>query len=513
MSLYIPFSWILLVLGALFEFRRVRKLGTGDTFSAIALTFAAIFVVAPSILYWSSPDDPAFVGFVWMRHLPENEQTYVLAGVLVAVSFLSVYWGYRSSRAPQRAANDCRVRPYLIAGLVLTAAGLIAFFTFLEIVGGPSKAFQTAFYLRLGVPENLPLAKFAFVKRLSFFVLPGSVFLLQAASRRASLWPIAAFGVCSALFILTFMYGRVQLATYIAPLLVAMWPLRYRVQPKLALAGVLWICMIFGVVAGTKMLLQPRTVVEVTPVSVLKELEKLKRHPPSVSAASPEQAPEPAQDAAPSVVPPAARPDAPPLARAPLVVPPAAQPGAPPLALEPVRQPFYLSPKVVGVGLEFAFPFCNLLSVLTTDPPRRWFIDLVLPFFHLLPKRIIPVLDYLPPRLDTLNKSAQIGSVSWGIPVDLITFGYFSLGTLGVLIASVGFGWLARRIELMMPRGNYGDDVFRFMWMFLIATLVMYGDPNWLVLEQFHWLVGLGVYLMLTRANPASATSRELRAT
>jgi hypothetical protein len=497
MSFYIPFSWILLVLVALFEFRRVWKLGRGDTFSAIALIFAAIFVVAPSILYWSSPDDPAFRAFVWMRFLPENEQTYVMAGVLVAVSFLSVYWGYRISRAPQRVANDHLVPPYLIAGLVLTVFGLIAFFTFLEIVGGPSKAFQTAFYLRAGVPENVPFAKFAFVKRLSFFVLPGSVFLLQAASRRVSLWPIAVFGVCSALFILTFMYGRGQLATYIAPLLVAMWPLRQRAKPKLAVAAICWICMIFGVVAGTKMLLQPRTGNEATRVLILKQLEQLeqlKRPRPSGSmeSRSPEQASQPAQNAAPLVVP---------------------RPDAQPLPLEPVRQPFYLSPQVVGIGLEFAFPFCNLLSVLTTDPPRRWFIDLVLPLFHLLPKRIIPVLDYLPPKLETLNKTPQVGAVPWGIPVDLVTFGYFSLGPLGVLIASAGFGWLARRIELMMPRGNYGNDVFRFTWVFLTATLVMYGDPNWLVVEQFHWLVGLCIYLMLTRANPASATSRELHST
>lgn len=441
MTLYVFLSWIFLVLGGLFEFRRLRKLKSADAFSLISLTFAIAFVLAPSVLYWTSPDDASFTKFTWMQRLPEDVQTYALAALFVIGSYVCIYLGYAASRAKPRHTYKASVCTYLIAGLLLTVGGVIAFFSFLEIVGGPVFAFQTAWLLRVGTPDDLPLAKFAFVKRLSFFVVPGSVFLLQVASKRASLWPVATLGVISALVVLTFMQGRLQLVIYIAPLLLAMWALRHRATPRLAFASFCWVCMIFSVVGGTKTLLQPSAA--------------FVQAPPSITGASP-----PAETR--------------------------------------VATPYYLPQKVVSVGLEFAFPFCNLLSVLTTKPEPRWFIDLVLPIFHLIPKRIVPIGNYLPPRLYELNTKAQIGPVPWGIPVDLISFGYFSLGTLGVALTSFGFGWLARRIELMMPSGNYGDEVFRFSWIVLIGSLVMYGDPNWLVIEQFHWIAALFIYVMIT---------------
>jgi hypothetical protein len=446
MILYILFSWAFFCLSAAFEFRRTENFRKLDTFSLITLAFAVVYVFAPSVLYWASPDDASFTKFIWMRHLPGDAWTYAICALLVLGAYVCIYLGYAISRGQPRLVLSVSAKTYLIVGSIFTIGGLIAFLAFLQIVGGPVTAFQKAWYLRQGTPDDLPFSQFAFVKRLSFFVVPGSVFLLQGASRRLSYWPIAALAVASALVILTFMNGRLQLAIYVAPILLVMLTFRNGVTPRTVLARLCVACLMLGVIAGTKTLMQTS----------------------------------------------AAFVDAPAIAAA----------GSPPSANEPVHRAsalaYHLPQKVVSVGLEFAFPFCNLLSVLTSPPEPRWFMDLVLPIFHLIPKRIVPIADYLPARLYELNTMTQVGAVTWGIPVDLICFGYFSLGAFGVLVVSFGFGWLARRVEMMMPGGNYGDDVFRLSLMFLIASLVMYGDPNWLVIEQFHWLFAVLLYTLLT---------------
>src|SRR6185295_16377237 len=119
--------------------------------------------------------------------------------------------------------------------------------------------------------------------------------------------------------------------------------------------------------------------------------------------------------------------------------------------------------KISRIGLEFAFPFVNLASVMIhvpRDTGYRWYADLVLPFFHLLPKRLIPIGEYLPPRLFEVNTQFQVGNVSWAVPVDLISFAWFSSGFAGVLVVGFAFGWLVRLIETSMPAENLGDEVF-----------------------------------------------------
>jgi hypothetical protein len=83
MILYILFSWAFFCLSAAFEFRRTENFRKLDTFSLITLAFAVVYVFAPSVLYWASPDDASFTKFIWMRHLPGDAWTYAICALLV----------------------------------------------------------------------------------------------------------------------------------------------------------------------------------------------------------------------------------------------------------------------------------------------------------------------------------------------------------------------------------------------------------------------------------------------
>lgn len=148
-----------------------------------------------------------------------------------------------------------------------------------------------------------------------------------------------------------------------------------------------------------------------------------------------------------------------------------------------------------SIIFEFAFPIVNLTHAASARADfltYRFFVDAPLSFLRLIPSRLFPI--GLPPKLVDLNTIDLVGHVSYGIPVDLISFGLYSFGLTGVLLTGFVFGFSARRVEWLVQPVSYGASVFRAQWMVLFGFLVMYGSPEWVVIEQFHWLVALGTY-------------------
>jgi hypothetical protein len=65
------------------------------------------------------------------------------------------------------------------------------------------------------------------------------------------------------------------------------------------------------------------------------------------------------------------------------------------------------------------------------------------------------------------------------IPVDLVSFGYFSLGVPGVFLTTFFFGCLICLFEYLLPvRGGPGVRTLRVAWILFLAFRVMYGDPE-----------------------------------
>jgi hypothetical protein len=164
------------------------------------------------------------------------------------------------------------------------------------------------------------------------------------------------------------------------------------------------------------------------------------------------------------------------------------------------------APAIGGIGgalrsiiFEFAFPIVNLTHAAGTRPDfltYRFFIDAPLSLLRLIPSRLFPLP--LPPRLVDLNTIDLVGYVPYGVPVDLISFGLYSLGFTGVALTGIVFGFAARRVEWLIRPVSYGASTFRATWMVLFGFLVMYGSPDWLVVEQFHWLAALGTYGLIS---------------
>ena len=478
LAFYVLFSCVFGLAALFVAYHHWTRSSRFDFLLGIAGAYVAVFVMAPTVLYFSSPDAPAFFKFKWMQVLPVDLGPYIWVASLVVMSSFAVYIGYLLPRRTSHAFVDS-ADSYFLIGLPFLIFGILSFVGFLEIVGGPRYAFEHAWDLRSGTPDTGYLTNFAFVKRLSFFVVPGSVFLLQAASRsqhqrRLLYWTISIVGVLASIAVLVFMQGRLSLAAYTLPLLLAMWSVRRQLDFRRSILCVFAVIGIFGAIFVVGQLTRPISIASLAAPGGGKLDENSYSYSAKVLGKGEVTIKELSEN-------------------------------------RPQAATHYLPEGVTAIGLEFAFPFFNILSVIKHVPHDvgyRWFSDLVLPFLELVPKRIFPLRDHLPPRLFEINTQNQVGPADWGIPVDLITFGWFCLGSFGVAVISFGFGYIARHLEMRLPEGVYGDEVLRYSWLILSASLVMYG-PDWFVIEMFHWWVALAAFWWFcTRKSAAFAGYR-----
>jgi hypothetical protein len=137
------------------------------------------------------------------------------------------------------------------------------------------------------------------------------------------------------------------------------------------------------------------------------------------------------------------------------------------------------SPVEVGArfGLEFSYPVQSL-SVSLRDVGAepyvfRWFNDIPLGLAYLMPKRLLSL--ELPPTV-----TMQLGELAQApVPADLLSFGYWSAGPLGLVVMVILFGWFVARLEAWLPlRSDPAVLVLRAAWIAYIGTRVMYGNPH-----------------------------------
>jgi len=141
--------------------------------------------------------------------------------------------------------------------------------------------------------------------------------------------------------------------------------------------------------------------------------------------------------------------------------------------------------------VEFAFPVATLANATVEVPaviPFRWFFDVPLALVYLIPQRLLGVVHDPTVSMVNTGRFAILGGV---VPVDLVSFGYFSAGILGVVMVLVAFGgvlaWLGR---LLPATKDPVDCVLRAAWILFVALRVMYGDP------QLIWPGGLHLLIM-----------------
>lgn len=156
--------------------------------------------------------------------------------------------------------------------------------------------------------------------------------------------------------------------------------------------------------------------------------------------------------------------------------------------------------RIVFVIAEFAFPHMIAAHALTITPdpiPFRYFIDVPLGALYMLPN--FTGVETLPPMILSLH--AKI--LPW-MPVDLFSFGYFSLGTLGVLITFAAFGALLALFDGWLTDSiGWLGQALRAAWLFYLPFRLYYADPYAALQSGFGLITGtifvIGLALLARR--------------
>jgi hypothetical protein len=158
------------------------------------------------------------------------------------------------------------------------------------------------------------------------------------------------------------------------------------------------------------------------------------------------------------------------------------------------------SPTELGVrfGLEFSYPVQSLsvsLRDVGADPYFfRWFNDIPLGLAYLMPKRLFSL--ELPPTV-----TMQLGELAQApVPADLLSFGYWSAGPLGLVAIVIFFGWFLARLEAWLPlHSDPAMLVLRAAWIAYIGTRVMYGNPHHTFITALPLVVATAIVLLASR--------------
>lgn len=134
---------------------------------------------------------------------------------------------------------------------------------------------------------------------------------------------------------------------------------------------------------------------------------------------------------------------------------------------------------------EFSFPFAtlgNAIKSLNCLVNMRFFYDIPLAIIYLIPKRIFNIK--LPPYISELNTA--LFDATGAVPVDIVSFGYYSMGIAGVMITCFTFGIIIKAIEIKLRNVRIPIlAIFKAEWIIALSFAVMYGDPVQFVKSNF----------------------------
>lgn len=153
---------------------------------------------------------------------------------------------------------------------------------------------------------------------------------------------------------------------------------------------------------------------------------------------------------------------------------------------------------LVSILSEFAFPLGTIANTVCFavpyEVPYHLFVDFPLAIAYLIPKRIFHV--NLPETADSFNFIQFNGP----IPIDLISFGYYSGGAIGVVLLLLAFGATLRMADRLFSGDNETIiEVFRVAWMIFLGFRIMYGGPVISLKIGFYLVIGTFLLLLIRR--------------
>ncbi|MCF3627947.1 hypothetical protein RJ527_07710 [Thalassospiraceae bacterium LMO-SO8] len=142
---------------------------------------------------------------------------------------------------------------------------------------------------------------------------------------------------------------------------------------------------------------------------------------------------------------------------------------------------------ILFIIADFGFPHIAAAHTLTVVPDPiafRHFIDVPLGLAYMLPN--FSGVETLPPMILSLH----VKLLPW-IPVDLFSFGYYSLGTLGVLITFAAFGALLALFDGWLTESTgWLGQALRAAWLFYLPFRLLYADPYAVLQSGFGLITG-----------------------
>lgn len=151
---------------------------------------------------------------------------------------------------------------------------------------------------------------------------------------------------------------------------------------------------------------------------------------------------------------------------------------------------------ITDVAIEFSFPYVTLANttlIVPQESPYRLFEDLPLAAQYLVPQRVFGVTHA--PMVSMVNTELLTDGVSGTVPVDIVSFGYFSAGVVGVVVVTLLLG-LALGLSEMLFQGSTGT-VFRVALSLFLGFRVMYGDPSLATQTGFYLIMTTGLLVGL----------------
>ena len=147
--------------------------------------------------------------------------------------------------------------------------------------------------------------------------------------------------------------------------------------------------------------------------------------------------------------------------------------------------------------LEFSFPFISLANIqefVPTEIGYRWFTDIPLGVAYLLPKPLLGLT--LPPTVTMVYDEYM----DVPMPIDLLSFGYTSMGILGTILVCLMYGSVLCMADCYFPsHGNRVMLLLRAAWLLYLSAQVMYGSPHHALVAGFPLLVGTLVIVLCGR--------------
>jgi len=161
---------------------------------------------------------------------------------------------------------------------------------------------------------------------------------------------------------------------------------------------------------------------------------------------------------------------------------------------------------------ETGFPYLSLINTINSLTSYRVFSDAPLAIIYTVGVPLyrvfagIPSSD-LPLSVAKVNTVSLIGTTAWGeIPVDLVTFGYFNAGVIGVVITAFLYGLLIKWMEQVFRADRNGViHTLRVAWIVFMATVgLVYADPVNVFRDGLYLIFPTSIVIALALLAPGS---------